>query len=74
MALTRKYLSALGIEAEKIDEIISAHTETVDGLKDEIAKYKGDAEKLPAVQKELDELKKATDEKDGKDPWKGIIV
>ena len=64
MALTRKYLSALGIEAEKIDEIISAHTETVDGLKDEIAKYKGDAEKLPAVQKELDE------EKDGKDPWK----
>ena len=43
MALTRKCLSALGIEAEKIDEIISAHTETVDGLKDEIAKYKGDA-------------------------------
>jgi hypothetical protein len=36
MALTRKFLSALGIEAEKIDEIISSHTETVEGLKDEI--------------------------------------
>lgn len=58
MALTRKFLSALGIEADKVDEIITAHTETVDGLKDEIEKYRTDAEKLPSVQKELDELKK----------------
>lgn len=58
MALTRKFLSALGIEADKVDEIITAHTETVDGLKDEIEKYRADAEKLPSVQKELDELKK----------------
>lgn len=57
MALSRKYLSALGIEGDKIDEIINAHAETVDGLKDEIAKYKADAEKLPEVQKELDALK-----------------
>ena len=28
MALTRKFLSALGIESDKVDEIISAHTET----------------------------------------------
>lgn len=69
MALTRKYLSALGIEAEKIDEIINAHTETVDGLKDELAKVKADADKLTAVQKELDELKAAA-EQDGKDPYK----
>lgn len=69
MALTRKFLSALGIEADKIDEIISAHTETVDGLKEQIANYKADAEKLPTVQKELDDLKKAAEGQDGKNPF-----
>lgn len=69
MALTRKFLSALGIEADKIDEIINAHTETVDGLKDELAKAKEAAAKLPDVQKELNDMKAAA-EKDGKDPFK----
>ena len=55
MALTRKLLSALGIEADKVEQIIEAHTETVDGLKQQIAQYKSDAEKLPEVQKQLDE-------------------
>lgn len=57
MALTRKFLTALGIDAEKIDEIINAHSETVDALKQERDSYKADAEKLPGVQKELDALK-----------------
>lgn len=64
MALTRKLLNALGIDAEKIEQIIEAHTETVDALKKErdtargdADKYKADAEKLPAVQEELDNLK-----------------
>lgn len=61
MALTRKMLKAMGIEEEKIDQIIEAHAETVDGLKSDINKYKGDAEKLPTVQKELDDLKAAGD-------------
>ena len=61
MALTRKMLKAMGIEEEKIDQIIEAHAETVDGLKEDINKYKGDAEKLPKIQKELDELKSAGD-------------
>ena len=65
MALTRKFLSALGIEAEKIDEIIGAHTDTIEGLKDELAKVKADAAKLPEVQKELDDLKAKPD-----DGWK----
>lgn len=68
MALTRKFLSALGIESDKVDEIIQAHTETVDGLKEEISKYKGDAEQLPAVQKELDKLKEAAKD-GGKNPF-----
>ena len=57
MALTRKFLAALGIDNDKVDEIIQAHTDTVNGLMDEIEKYKADAEKLPAVEKELKELK-----------------
>ena len=55
MALTRKFLSALGIEPEKIDEIITAHTETVDGLKAERDKLKEQADKLPEVEKKLAE-------------------
>lgn len=61
MALARKFLVALGIEPEKIDEIIDAHTETVNALKEERDKYKKDAEALPEVQKERDELKEAAE-------------
>lgn len=61
MALTRRALKAMGIEEEKIDEIISMHTDTVDGLKADVSKYKTDAEKLPGVQKQLDDLKAAGD-------------
>ena len=56
----------MGIEADKVDEIIEAHTETVNGLKADRDKYKEDAEKLPSIQKELDELKAA---KEGEDPY-----
>ena len=61
MALTRRSLKAMGIDEEKIDEIIAMHTETVDGLKADIERYKADAEKLPEIQKELDALKAAGD-------------
>lgn len=54
MAFTRKFLSAMGIEAEKVDEIINAHIEVVDGLKEERDNFKKDAEKLADVQKQLD--------------------
>lgn len=56
MALTRKFLSALGIEADKIDEIITAHSETVDGLKIQRDEYKAKADKYDDVQKQLDEV------------------
>ena len=78
MSLTRSKLSAMGIDAEKIDEIIKDHAETVTALKDQIdtakdeaKKYKADAEKLPGVQKELDTLKEQVaaeaKEREGKD-------
>lgn len=57
MALTRKFLSAMGIESEKIDQIIEAHTESVDALKAERDKAKEESAKFADVQKELDTLK-----------------
>lgn len=68
MALSRRMLSAMGLEADKIEQIIEAHTETVTGLKqqnadltDQLAKAKeagsADSGKLKDVQKELDDLK-----------------
>ena len=67
MALTRKFLSALGIEEAKIDEIITAHVDTVNVLKEQRDGYKADADKLPAVQKALDDLKAS---QSGEDPYK----
>lgn len=61
MALTRKFLSALGVDTDKIDEIISAHTETVNALREERDGYKADAEKLPGVQAELTKLQQAAE-------------
>lgn len=58
MSLTRKMLKAMGIEEEKIDQIIEAHTETVDAIKEQREAYRADAERLPGVQRELDALKK----------------
>lgn len=65
MALTRKLLKGMGLTDEQVDTIIEAHTDTVDGLKADVSKYKTDAEKLSSVQKELDDLKAK-----GDDGWK----
>ena len=65
MALTRKLLKGMGLTDEQVDTIIEAHTDTVDGLKADVSKYKTDAEKLSDVQKELDGLKAK-----GDDGWK----
>lgn len=61
MALTRRLLKGMGLTDEQMDTIIEAHTDTVDGLKADLAKYKTDAEQLPKVQRELDALKAAGD-------------
>ena len=62
MSLTRKLLKGMGLTEEQVDTIIEAHTDTVDGLKDQVKAYKADADKLPGVQKELDDLKAAGDD------------
>lgn len=67
MAFSRKFLAALGIEEDKIGEIITAHAEVTDALKADRDKYKADADKLPGVQAELDSLK--SQQEDGKNSW-----
>lgn len=82
MALSRKYLATLGIEADKIDEIITAHSESIEAVKSDRDKYKAqvddltekigkDAEALKTAQKELSDLKAQVDadakNREGKD-------
>ena len=62
MALSRRMLKAMGIEDEKIDQIIEAHVETTDSLKADRDKYKEEAEKVSEVQRELDAVKRERDE------------
>ena len=57
MALTRAMLKGMQLTEEQVSAIIDAHTETVDGLKDSLKAANADAEKLTAVQKQLDDLK-----------------
>lgn len=58
MALTRAMLKGMALTDEQVDAIITEHTSVTSALKDQIREYKEDAEKLPGVQKELDDLKK----------------
>lgn len=70
MALTKnglkEILSKAGVSAENmseaVDSIIDGHVTSINALREEIATYKADAQKLPEVQKELDALKAASDD------------
>ena len=57
MALTAKMLKGLGLTDEQRESILEAHADTVNEIKAERDRLKSDAEKLEAVQKELDNLK-----------------
>lgn len=59
MALTRKMLKAMGIEDEKIEQIIEEHVESIDGLKAERDRYKSGAEEAEGLRKQLEEAKAA---------------
>lgn len=69
MALTRKMLKAMGIEEEKIDQIIEAHTESTDALKAERDKYKSEALKVPGLEKDVTDARNAADAA-ANDPYK----
>ena len=63
--LSMQFLSALGIDDDKAQEICARHKEVLTEIKTERDKYKEEAEKLPEIQKQLDDLKKKQSEKDG---------
>ena len=67
MALTRKMLSAMGIEEDKADEIIKAHTETVDALKEQADSSKTDAAELEKLKEQVKSLKSELAEADKSD-------
>ena len=57
MAVSRSFLKGMGLSDEQVSAIIEEHINTVNGLKEARDTYKADAEKLTAVQKQLDDLK-----------------
>lgn len=69
MAIKGSALAAMGIGEEQVDQIIEMHTQTVNEIKDERDKFKEQAEKLDAVQKELEGLKAEAKNAD-KSPYK----
>lgn len=69
--LTRKMLKAMAIDDEKIDQIIEAHTETVDALKDKIAEAEKKAADYDEVKKQLEASKGGKDYKSEYDKLKG---
>ena len=65
MSLTRSYLKSLGLDDEKINSVIEAHSETVTALNQKYSeletRYRGakeSADQLPALRQELEALKK----------------
>lgn len=62
MGLTRKMLAAMDIPAEKIDEIISAHAETVNAIKEERDALKENAGRVASLEKDLEAANKQIEE------------
>ena len=71
MALTRKLLESMGIESDKIETIIEAHTETFDAWKKRATDAEERVKNLDDVQKQLDEAnrKLETFESGNGDSW-----
>lgn len=57
MAFTRSFLTATGLSEEQVKAVMEEHVSVVDALKADRDKFKAEAEKLPGVQKALDDLK-----------------
>lgn len=57
MALTRKMLKGMGLTEEQVDTIIDSHTETVEGLKNQLTAAEDKAKNADALQQQLDGLK-----------------
>ena len=58
MALTRKMLKAMGIDEDKIEQIIDEHSESISAIKAERDDYKEKAEQLSDIQKQLEKAQR----------------
>ena len=68
MSLTHKALSAMGIEPEKIEQILEMHRETIDSIKadkdkavEESKQYKESADKVDDLEKQITKLKEKSE-------------
>lgn len=59
MALTRSMLKAMGIDEDKIEQIVLAHGESIEGLKKKAEDVRVQAERVPVLEKEIEELRKS---------------
>lgn len=61
MSFTRSFLKATGLSDEQIQAVMEEHSAVTEALKQQRDGYKADAEKLPEIQKKLEELKSNED-------------
>lgn len=64
MALTRKMLKAMGIDEDKIEQIIDEHSESISAIKAERDDYKEKAEQLSDIQKQLEKAQRKANKAD----------
>lgn len=70
MALTRAVLKGMGLAEEQVNVIIDEHVSTLDGLKSDRDKFKAESERIPDLEKEIEELKSKISSMDT-DDWQG---
>ena len=63
MAFTRTFLKTMNLSDEQISAIMEEHVSVTDALKKQRDEYKAEAEKLPDIQKKLDDMKGGEDYK-----------
>jgi hypothetical protein len=56
MAFTRKMMAAMGIDEDKIEQLIEAHAEVVDALKQQRDDSKAEAAKVPELEEQIKRL------------------
>lgn len=61
MAVNKEFLTKLGVDKDLIGDIMDEHGEVVALWKSKVEKYKAEADKIPAMQGELDKLKAAAE-------------
>lgn len=61
MALTRKLLKGMGLSEEQIDSIIDAHTDSLEGLQNQIKAMQSDADAAKDLKKKLEAYENGTD-------------